>query len=128
MDLEPMLETPFSFFVSKKNPGEIPIFGSFSAKKNQFWRPCFTTSLLRHYALTDFHDFGIIVNKRHCPILWYQITILWGLSISNSQVVRTTIQGRRVTKKAQENEGYNSKKKKKKKKVVVHGRVPSTSC
>ena len=34
-----MLETPFAFFISK-NPGEIPIFGTFLAKELiffQFW-------------------------------------------------------------------------------------------
>ena len=85
-----MLETPFSFLISKK-PGEIPIFGTFLAKKwlffppilvyfhwkSAFWvRPCLKTSLWRH-TLTNFHDFGINGKRRPYPIPWYQTIILW---------------------------------------------------
>ena len=76
-----MLETPFPFFICKK-PGEIPIFGTFLAKKwiflwilvyvywkFAFWvRPCLKTSLWRH-TLTDFHDFGI--NGKRDPTLYH---------------------------------------------------------
>ena len=84
-----MLETPFPFFICKK-PGEIPIFGTFLAKKliflsilvyvhwkSDFWvRPCLKTSLWRH-TLTDFHDFGINEKRRPYPIPWYQTITLW---------------------------------------------------
>ena len=80
--------------------GEIPIFGRFLAKKNQFWPifrwkstfsgwPCFITSLWRH-TLTDFHDVGINKKRSPYPILWYQTNYTSGLSISNSQGVLTT--------------------------------------
>ena len=85
-----MLETPFPFFIHKKQ-GEIPIFGIFLAKKwifffsilvyfhwkSTFWvRPCLKTSLWCH-TLTDFHDFGINGKRRPYPIPWYQTIILW---------------------------------------------------
>ena len=84
-----MLETPFPFFISKK-AGEILIFGTFLAKKidffsilvyfhwnSAFWvRPCLKTSLWRH-TLTDFHDFAINGKRRPYPIPWYQTIILW---------------------------------------------------
>ena len=84
-----MLETPFPFLISKK-PGEIPIFGTFLAKKliffsilvylhwkSAFWvQPCLKTSLWCH-TLTDFHDFGINGKRRPYPIPWYQTIILW---------------------------------------------------
>ena len=69
----------------KQKPGEIPIFGTFLAKKwiffsiwiyfhwkSAFWvRPCLKTSLWRH-TLTDFHDFGINGKRKPYPIPWYK--------------------------------------------------------
>ena len=80
-----MLETPFPSIISKK-PGEIPIFGTFSAKiqfcpifhwKSAFsGRPCLKKSLWRH-TLADFQNFGINGKGRPSPILWYHTLILW---------------------------------------------------
>ena len=100
-----MLETQFPSFISKK-PDEIPIFGTFLAKKSILFRwkstfsgrLCFITSLWRH-TLTDFHDFGINGKRRPYTILWHQTTILWACQFPPPL-------GRRVTKNAQEDEGY----------------------
>ena len=106
-----MLKTPFPFFISKK-PGEIPIFGTFLAKKLiffQFWvyfhwkstfwvRPCLKTSLWRH-TLTDFHDFGINGKRRPYPIPWYQKIILWARQFQVHKGVVTTPLGKPCYKK-----------------------------
>ena len=97
-----MLETPFPFFISK-TPGEIPIFGTFLAKKwfffnlvyfhrkSAFWvRPCLKTSLWRH-TLTDFHDFGINGKRRPYPIPWYQTIILWAVNFKFMGLVTTPL-------------------------------------
>ena len=107
-----MLKTPFPFFISKK-PGEITIFGTFLAKKMdfffQFWvyfhwkstfwvRPCLKTSLWRH-TLTDFHDFGINGKRRPYPIPWYQKIILWARQFQVHKGVVTTPLGKPCYKK-----------------------------
>ena len=84
-NLQNMLETPFSSFISKKL-GEILIFGTFLAKiqfcpifpwKSAFsGRPCLKTSLWRHTS-ADFQNFGINGKGRPSPILWYHTLILW---------------------------------------------------
>ena len=64
-----MLETPFSFFISKK-PSEIPIFGTFLAKKItfffQFWSSFTETPLLE-----SGH-----VWKRHCDVIRWPIFMI----------------------------------------------------
>ena len=106
-----MLETPFPFFICKK-PGEIPIFGTFLAKKliflsilvyvhwkSAFWdRPCLKTSLWRH-TLTDFHDFDINGKRKPYPIPWYQTNILWARQVQVHKGVVTTPLGKPCYKK-----------------------------
>ena len=106
-----MLETPFPFFICKK-PGEIPIFGTFLAKKLifvffnlglfslkiRFLSPAMKTSLWRH-TLTDFHDFGINGKKRPYPIPWYQTIILWAPQVQVHEGVVTTPLGKPCYKK-----------------------------
>ena len=81
-----MLETPFSFFISKNTAWNSDIW-SFLAKKKSILayislkidisgRPYFITSLWSH-TLADFHDFGINEKWRPYPILWYQTNMLW---------------------------------------------------
>ena len=106
-----MLETPFPFFISKKL-GEIPISGTFLAKKwiffsilvyfhwnSAFWvRPCLKTSLWRH-TLTDFHDFGINRKRRPYPIPRYQTIIFWARQCQVHEGVVTTPLGKPCYKK-----------------------------
>ena len=99
-----MLETPFPFFISKKNGWNPDIWNFFSEKndfffsilvyfhwKSAFWvRPCLKTSLWRH-TLTDFHDFGIIGKRRPYPIPWYQTIMLWACQFQVPEGVVTTL-------------------------------------
>ena len=68
------VRTPLSFLISK-NPGEIPIFRTFSMKKLNFAFISLKIEIFRsamlHYVivLTDFHDFGINGKRGPYPIL-----------------------------------------------------------
>ena len=74
-----MLETPFPSFISKKL-GEIPIFGTFLAKKSILAYISLKIGILR---LAMFENVimmsyvGINGKGRPSPVLWYHIIILW---------------------------------------------------
>ena len=117
-----MLDTPFPLFISKK-PGEIPIFGTFKQKNKKTKKTqkksilayispeidIFMSAMLYYIIVTSY------VGRFSC--FWYQWNegtlsytmesknYTFGVSISNSQGVVITPLGRRVTKKAQEDEG-----------------------
>ena len=64
-----MLETPFSFFICKK-PGEIPIFGTFLAKK---W--IFLSILVYMFTENPLFESGHLW-KRHCDVIRWPIFMI----------------------------------------------------
>ena len=63
-----MLETPFPFFICKK-PGEIPIFGTFLAKK---WIFCQFWSMFTENPIFESGH----VWKRHCDVIRWSIFMI----------------------------------------------------
>ena len=111
LNLQNMLETQFPFFIIEKT-GEIPIFGIFFFSEKKINFGLYFASAMSYYVIMTlyvdwFSWFWYQWKEETLPYTKVPNNYTLGVSISSSQGVVTTPLGRRVTKKAQEDEGYN---------------------